>query len=202
MPDKTYTKYRGTKRYRDEGVLRELYIDKQKSISEISEIFDVSYTCIHRWMEKHDIERRDLSEANSLAHPKQKPPVSESALREMYEERQMSSADISDKHEVSPRTVRRWMEYYGIERRPPAPEKHISLRTSKNGYEIWNIRGHTIHHHRLLAVAESGVDAIEDNVIHHRNGIRWDNRLENIEIMSPSEHSRHHAINDGIGAQT
>ncbi|HFI0056077.1 TPA: HNH endonuclease [Streptococcus suis] len=33
----------------------------------------------------------------------------------------------------------------------------------------------------------------EDEVAHHVNGNKLDNRAENIELMSFSEHSRHHA---------
>jgi len=50
--------------------------------------------------------------------------------------------------------------------------------------------------HRLLAVAEYGYENVCDNVIHHKNGIRWDNRPDNIEVMTRSEHSKLHAEMD------
>ncbi|AFH22156.1 hypothetical protein OSG_eHP18_00230 [environmental Halophage eHP-18] len=45
--------------------------------------------------------------------------------------------------------------------------------------------------HRLVAVAEYGVKATENKQIHHKNGVKWDNRPENLICMSNSEHQRH-----------
>jgi len=53
--------------------------------------------------------------------------------------------------------------------------------------------GENVPHHRLLAVAEYGLDEIAGKDIHHKNNIPWDNRPENIKPMSPSEHRSHHA---------
>jgi hypothetical protein len=62
-----------------------------------------------------------------------------------------------------------------------------------SGYAQW--RNGAVEHvlvHRLLAVAEYGFDAVAGKHIHHKNGIRWDNRLENLEVLTPSEHAKLH----------
>jgi hypothetical protein len=46
--------------------------------------------------------------------------------------------------------------------------------------------------HRLLAIAEHGTDAVAGQHVHHKNGIPFDNRPENLELLSPSEHSKRH----------
>lgn len=50
-------------------ILRELYIDKEKSINQIASIFNCTYTCIYRKMKKYNIPRRDLSTSIKLSGP-------------------------------------------------------------------------------------------------------------------------------------
>ncbi len=37
--------------------------------------------------------------------------------------------------------------------------------------------------HRLIAVAEYGIEAVENNEVYHLNTISWDNRPSNINIV-------------------
>jgi hypothetical protein len=53
-------------------------------------------------------------------------------------------------------------------------------------------RGDSIPVHRLLAVAEWGVDAVKGKHVHHENGVKWDNRVGNLELLNPSEHAKMH----------
>lgn len=59
-----------------------------------------------------------------------------------------------------------------------------------------------VAHHRLLAVVECypsqmSIEAIlrdlDGKDVHHRNGIKWDNRPSNLEPIDHGEHSRLHA---------
>jgi hypothetical protein len=49
--------------------------------------------------------------------------------------------------------------------------------------------------HRLVAAEKEGVAALRpDQVVHHVNGDRSDNRPENLEVMTASEHMRLHRL--------
>jgi len=78
----------------------------------------------------------------------------------------------------------------------PDTEYHVTHQFSQSGYELWSHdwkgSGRTFAVHRLLAVSEFGFDEVCGNVVHHKNGIKYDNRPGNIEVMTESEHSRLH----------
>ena len=48
------------------------------------------------------------------------------------------------------------------------------------------------HAHRLIMERHLGRKLTKDEVVHHINHDKQDNRLENLTIMSHQEHSEHH----------
>lgn len=59
-------------------------------------------------------------------------------------------------------------------------------------YRSKKVNGRHIAEHRLVmeSVLRRRLERFE--FVHHRNHNRLDNRLENLELMSPQEHSQHH----------
>jgi hypothetical protein len=47
-----------------------------------------------------------------------------------------------------------------------------------------------VYEHRLVMERELGRFLRRDEHVHHRNGKRWDNRIENLERLDASEHAR------------
>ena len=49
-----------------------------------------------------------------------------------------------------------------------------------------------IMEHRFVACEKWGNEAVRNNIVHHINGIKTDNRISNLRIFSPSKHQSHH----------
>jgi len=74
----------------------------------------------------------------------------------------------------------------------------VKERVNAVGYiDIWipshplaRSDGYVAVHRKVLY--DAGVDVPLDAHVHHINGDRHDNRIENLEVLTASEHARHH----------
>jgi len=124
-------------------------------------------------------------------------------LQELYVEQGLKSREIAEMFDVDDTTIRKWMKRNGIEGRQGCPKDYylnipVYVSTHTDGYEyaqtqIGGEKEH-VYLHRLLAVAEYGIEAVKDKHVHHENKIPWDNRPENIQVLPAGDHIRlHHA---------
>ena len=69
-----------------------------------------------------------------------------------------------------------------------------SQKDSQNKYKSLKIHGKRIDEHRLIAIQYWGEEAVRGKDVHHKNGIKSDNRIENLELISRGEHARQHML--------
>jgi len=172
----------------DEDWFREQYLEKKLSTTKIAEETDLTPEGVRERLERYGIERRQ---------PNTQKLHDAEWLREQYQDKKKSPGKIADRLGCGRSTVYRWLENHSIERVGKsgfASSRPASYFVGSRGYPVWSDTksGEMYPVHRLLAIAENGVDAVKDNHIHHVNGVRYDNRPENIEVLSPSEHIKRH----------
>lgn len=186
------------------------YWGKGRTLTEIADLCDVSHTTIREWMNKHDIPRRGQSEAQiDDLQPYHDPEW----LRREYWENERSLHNIADECDVTGAAVLKWMRKHDIERRTVS-ESMRSLHVSRDtefgefggipgGWVSYKCRRYgtdkhdRVKEHQLVAIAE-GADPYKifsngEYQVHHKNGLRWDNRPRNLEVLTGEEHDKLHA---------
>lgn len=119
-------------------------------------------------------------------------------LYELYVKQGLTQQEVGDELGFSQHHVSVALRRHDISTRDHTDymENNVNVKTWAKGYErIYNC-GDRLYHHRLLAVAKYGFDAVAGKDVHHKNELSWDNREDNIELLDPSEHYSQHRMKD------
>lgn len=193
--------------------LYDLYVSKKKTVDEICKITGVkSPITVRKYMDKFNIPRRDVNKENSFEF---KLGISKSELKEtlerLYLKELKSTNEIAKMFDVSPTIITRRLNRFGI---PIRTHKEANLlthggeksntwnggkTTHSEGYILIYKKEHPfadsrgyVYEHRLVLEEHLQRYLKTDEHVHHKNGIKNDNRLENLEILSNKEHATLH----------
>lgn len=171
-------------KHRNARWLQQKYWEEGLSLSKMALLAGVCLQTISNQMKKHAIPRRTLSEAcGGKRHP-------------MYGRRGKNNPNFGHKHSAK---ARRKMSKAMRGKKNPAwnggqtynPQGYILLKRPDHPHA--NNQGY-MREHRLVIEEHLGRYLHPEEVIHHINGVRDDNRKENLMLFrSESEHQAFHA---------
>jgi len=173
--------------YHDEEWLRAEYVDAERTTTDIADECDVTAETIRRWLNKHDIDLRVtwLSDGEK------------EQIRERYRNTTLKQKEIAEEFGVSEAKVSNIVS--DIDRYEPASlYQHVTERGYVS-YQLYYGGEHVarFYEHQVVALLD-GYEMGGSNVVHHENGVPWDNRPENLSVMSREEHQKNE-MNGPIG---
>lgn len=203
----------------EKELLRKLYWDENKTSEEIAKIFSVSKKTILNTMTDFGLPRRSQTESKLLYYQSDKVKAefnkrwNKEELSHLYWEEKRNTYEITRMLSSSPCVINRVMEKLGIPRRSlseiqklrqknhpqkKGPDNPLfkGRRELKSGYIKVYVGNHPysdskgyIFEHRLVMEKKLGRYLLPWEKVHHFNGIKDDNRQENLKLVSRTSHT-------------
>jgi hypothetical protein len=84
---------------------------------------------------------------------------------------------------------KRWWRYGNF------ASKYGQGTITPDGYRVIRVNGKSILEHRHIMEQFLGRKLLPNEVVHHKNGNKLDNSLENLEVLDHADHARLHFLN-------
>lgn len=118
-------------------------------------------------------------------------------------EKGMSTTEMSDEVGFTANSIGKYCKANGL---VVKDKYHTGVVITHGGYKQVYTPGHVdadkagyVREHRLVMSEKIGRALVKGEVVHHVNGDKLDNRLENLELTTLSEHASEHARNGDTG---
>lgn len=178
----------GENPWRDEDILRELYHEQGMTQAEIAEELGCGEGTVNRYIHNFNLEVNNIGSTNEK--------IRDVDLWDLYWEQEMNQSEIAEYCDCSVGLVSEEMKRRDIPVRGGYDGSPTCYTGRQSGYERFYCRDcgemRKFLHHRLLALVKYDLDELKGKDVHHINGVQWDNRIENIELMTTEEHARYH----------
>lgn len=163
--------------------LKRLYIDEEKSLAEIGYICGVAFQTVSKWLKRHNIKARPYG-TSGLKLKGKRVPKREKDLNEPH---WRTGTKLEPEHRKN--TIKALKNNWKSGKDNPNWKGGTTL---DHGYRILRINGKRIREHRYVMEQHLGRKLTRKEQIHHINGDKLDNRIENLMVLSNAEHQRLH----------
>lgn len=140
----------------------DLYINKKLSGLEIARHFKIGRTTVSRYIKRYGLEPRSISE---IRKNKKWSPSAEQIQKSIA-----------------------YNKAHSGEKSPSYKGGHIN----KDGYKVIRKDGKYYKEHRYIMMQHIGRELSRNEDVHHINGNKLDNHIENLQLLTKSEHSQLH----------